>query len=195
LGGLFIASSGAARAGDFDFRVHSATFKNDGVLPDSMIDNFPATGPNSCTANGSAGGDLSPELTWEGAPWSTRSFAVMAFDVTASFTHWGIYNITANTTSLPGGAGAADSTYGAQVANDFTSIGYEGPCPPAGVEPFAHHYVFTVYALDIRLQLPVQANFPQNPETLFRALTQAGAEGHVLGKASIGGFFSSTPAQ
>ena len=180
---------------DDDFRVKSATFKQGAALPISMADNFLVNGLNVCTVDGSTGGNLSPELTWENAPRGTRSFAIVLFDETASFTHWGIFNISASTTALPAGAGAADSVFGPQVHNDFGSLGYEGPCPPAGVVPFAHHYVFTVYALDVKLRLPVLVNFPQNAETLIQAIAQAGAEAHVLGRASIGGFFSTTPSQ
>jgi hypothetical protein len=43
------------------------------------------------------------------------------------------------------------------------------------------------------LHLPVLVNFPQNPDTLLDAIARAGGEGHVLGKASIGGYFSTTP--
>jgi hypothetical protein len=192
---LSVMVFGMANAHDEDdFRVKSATFKQGAALPTSMADNFLVNGLNVCTVDGSAGGNLSPELTWENAPRGTRSFAIVLFDETASFTHWGIFNISANTTTLPAGAGAADSTFGPQVHNDFGSLGYEGPCPPADVVPFAHHYVFTVYALDVKLRLPVLVNFPQNAETLIQAIAQAGAEGHVLGKASIGGFFSTTPS-
>jgi Raf kinase inhibitor-like YbhB/YbcL family protein len=186
---------GLANAHDADdFHVKSATFKQGAALPTSMADNFLVNGVNACTVDGSVGGNLSPELTWENAPRGTRSFAVVLFDETASFTHWGIFNILASTTALPAGAGAPESVYGSQVNNDFGSPGYEGPCPPPDVVPFAHHYVFTVYALDVKLRLPVLANFPQNAETLLEAIAQAGAEGHILGKASIGGFFSTTPA-
>jgi len=38
-------------------------------------------------------GNMSPELSWtHAAPW-TKSYAVVTFDVTANFTHWGVYNI------------------------------------------------------------------------------------------------------
>ncbi|HYM28223.1 MAG TPA: YbhB/YbcL family Raf kinase inhibitor-like protein [Steroidobacteraceae bacterium] len=124
-----------------------------------------------------------------------RSFVVVAYDTTAAFSHWGMYNIAAHTTSLPQDAGAARSSFGRQLNNDFGDFGYEGPCPPPGVEPFAHHYVFTVYALDTELSLPAPANFPANAETLLHALLAAGRGGHILASGSITGLFSSTPAQ
>jgi Raf kinase inhibitor-like YbhB/YbcL family protein len=192
---LSITLCGVAGADDNDFKIHSDTFKNGATLPTSMADQFPVNGVNTCTADGSIGGNTSPQLSWENAPRDTRSFAVVMYDVTASFTHWGIYNIAGNKNGLSAGAGVPGSNYGEQVPNDFGSTGYEGPCPPPGVVPYAHHYVITVYALDQELKLAVFANFPQNPDTLFNALALAGAEGHVLARASLGGYFSATPAQ
>src|SRR5208282_1980432 len=106
------------------FRVSSSTFVNNGVLPISMIENSLSAGKNVCSVNGAVGLDQSPEVSWKHAPWRTRSFVVTLFDVTASFTHWGMYNISAATDSLPAGVGAAGSTYGAQVLNDFGDQSY-----------------------------------------------------------------------
>jgi Raf kinase inhibitor-like YbhB/YbcL family protein len=188
-------SQGAFAQGASDpkqFQLHSDTFKNDSFLPLSTINTIPATGPNSCTINGEPGGNESPELSWTGAPRGTRSFVVTLFDVTASFTHWGMYNISKQTTALPMNAGAAGSSYGAQVVNDFGNAGYGGPCPPANVPPDVHHYVFTVYALDVELELPGSANFPANAETLYQALIEAGRCEHILASASLTGLYSTT---
>ncbi|MGP8228054.1 MAG: YbhB/YbcL family Raf kinase inhibitor-like protein [Steroidobacteraceae bacterium] len=179
---------------DDHFRVNSTTFSNNGVLPISMIDNILSTGSNACSVDGSPGGNQSPEVSWAHAPWGTRSYVVAMFDVTASFTHWGMYNIPAWRNSLPDGAGAVGSTFGAQVYNDFYLQGYDGPCPPVGVEPYTHRYVLTVFALDEELQLPQSANFPPYAETLWYALVKATEEGHVLASASTAGFYSATPS-
>jgi phosphatidylethanolamine-binding protein (PEBP) family uncharacterized protein len=105
-----------------------------------------------------------------------------------------MYNISPKATGLPENAGVAGSTYGTQILNDF-GIGneYDGPCPPANVAPFVHHYVFTVYALDIELTLPSSPNFAANAETLYQALIEAGKSGHILDSASITGLYSTTP--
>ena len=174
--------------------VTSRTFTDGGTLPLSTVDNITADNLNACTADGSAGGNQSPQLSWAHAPRNTRSFVVITYDITAAFTHWGMYDIPARTSSLPENAGAAHSTFGKQVNNDFGDFGYEGPCPPTGVAPFAHHYVFTVYALDTELTLPASANFPANAETLYHALIAAGRDGHILASGSLTGLFSSTPA-
>jgi Raf kinase inhibitor-like YbhB/YbcL family protein len=180
--------------GDHAMEVTSTTFTNDSTLPLSTIFNYISNGVNICTANGAAGLDQSPELSWTHAPRHTRSFVVVLYDTTAAFTHWGMYNISGNSNGLPENAGIADSTYGMQIDNDFGDPHYDGPCPPAGVEPFTHHYVFTVYALDTQLTLESSTNFPANAETLYHALIRAGREGHILASASITGLFSATPS-
>jgi Raf kinase inhibitor-like YbhB/YbcL family protein len=137
------------------------------------------------------GGNQSPELSWTHAPSDTQSFVVVMFDETAAFTHWGMYNISPQTHQLPAGAGMAGSSFGAQVFNDYFLPEYDGPCPPPNLTPFSHHYIFTVYALDIVLKLPQSTNFPANAETLYQALIKAGRHDHILASASISGFFSS----
>jgi Raf kinase inhibitor-like YbhB/YbcL family protein len=75
------------------------------------------------------------------------SFVVIAFDETAGFTHWGMYNIPRTTTKLPENAGRVGSPFGLQTVNVFDDQSYGGPCPPREVAPIIHAYVFTVYAL------------------------------------------------
>lgn len=190
--GVFSATSVAQSGGEFQLR--SSTFSNNSVLPISTILNNQVNGVNTCSINGAAGGDTSPELSWSGTPWGTVSFAVVTYDVTAGFTHWGIYNIRGNATGLPANAGVAGSVYGQQIENDF-DLGqqYDGPCPPTGVTPDTHQYVFTVYALSTWLTLPGSANFPSNSEALYHALIRAGQNGQILGTASLTGYYSSTP--
>jgi Raf kinase inhibitor-like YbhB/YbcL family protein len=119
---------------------------------------------------------------------------VVVYDVTAAFTHWGMYNISASATGLPENAGVAGSTYGDQIVNDFLlAAQYNGPCPPAGVFPDVHMYLFTVYDLDTTLILPSSPNFPALAETLYQALIKAGRGGHILASASLIGLYSSTP--
>jgi len=176
------------------FQLHSTTFTNDGTPPLSMILNNVVNGVNTCTASGLAGLDQSPELFWTGAPWGTQSYVVVLYDTTASFTHWGMYNIKPYIYQLPQNAGVANSTYGPEIENDF-GLGqqYDGPCPPAGYAPEIHDYVFTVYALSTTLNLPGSTNFPANAETLYQALIKAGVQGQILGQASLTALYSSTP--
>ena len=185
----------AARDSRPPFQLTSTTFSNQATLPISMINNIVVNGSNSCSIDGSPGGNQSPELSWTTAPARTASFVVTTYDVTAAFTHWGMYNISPTATGLPENAGVPGSTYGEQIFNDFfVGAEYDGPCPPKAVRPYAHKYVFTVYALDIVLHLPKSPNFPASAETLYQALIWAGEEHHILARASIAGFYSTTPS-
>jgi len=179
--------SGANSDWQHKFQVSSTTFTNGGDLPLSMI-----LSSNNCTYV-SGGGDQSPQLSWQHAPFGTQSLVVTLYDVTAAFTHWGMYNISPEATGLPQGtAGMAGSPFGQQVDNDF-GLGeqYDGPCPPTNLTPATHEYVLTVYALDVELTLPKgSADFPPDGEILFHKLIDAGREGHILQSASIRGFFS-----
>ena len=135
-----------------ELRLESNTFTDGSTLPASALFNYPVNGVNICSVNGAPGGDQSPELHWNVVPEGTRSFVVIAYDVTAAYTHWGMYNINASTHELPMNAGASGSPYGQQILNDgFVNQGYDGPCPPANVAPTTHEYVFTLYALSTTL--------------------------------------------
>lgn len=194
VGAIMLTRVGGARAEDHDFTLQlvSSTFVSNGTLPLITIDNFPgANGANICTPDGQVGENESPELSWSHVPEDTRTFVVVMYDVTASFTHWGMYNIPASTRSLPLNAGIAGSAFGSQVANDFGDLSYDGPCPPATVNPVVHQYVVTVYALDRSLQIPAHGDFPAGSEALYHALLDAGRHDHVLASASITGLFSS----
>jgi Raf kinase inhibitor-like YbhB/YbcL family protein len=161
------------------FHVTSTTFQNNGTVPSVMV--FNGTLGSNCI-----GGNMSPELKWTNAvPW-TKSYAVVTYDVTANFTHWGIYNIPPDVTELAANAGIATASY-PQITDDAGNVGYAGPCPPPDIVPNGiHKYLFTVYALDTNLELPAfPPGYPAPAETLFRAMI-----GHVIEKATITGLFS-----
>lgn len=196
LGFVIVASSSAAWAqpvgsmGGNDkhkFQLSSTTFSDGGTLPLSTV-------WDQCTQY-PGGGNVSPELSWSNAPRKTQSFVVVMYDVTASFTHWGMYNISPEAMGLPSGAGAVGSRYGTQVLNDyFVGLSYDGPCPPQTLNPPRHQYVFTVYALDTMLpQIPAFGDFAPGPEALYQALIAAGLGEHILDSASISGFFGTAP--
>lgn len=164
------------------FKVTSATFSDGGTIPLVMVYNQCSYYPG--------GGNQSPQLSWTHAPRGTRSFVVVGYDPTASFTHWGMYNISGKASGLPQNAGVPNSPYGLQVSNDFGDLNYDGPCPPPQYNPPSHTYVFTVYALDIVLPtLPTHGDFPPGSEALYHALIAAGRGDHILDSASIVGFF------
>lgn len=111
---------------------------------------------------GCAGGNVSPQLSWSGAPEGTRSFAVTCYDPDAptgsGFWHWVVANIPADVTSLDAGASGKGMPKGAlETRTDTGQTGYAGPCPPEGDHP--HRYIFTVHAVKVDA-LPVEADTP-----------------------------------
>jgi len=63
-------------------------------------------------------------------------------------------------------------------------FGYDGPCPPWNDE-ILHHYVFTVYALDVP-RLGVSGNF--GCRDALKAM-----EGHILDRAALTGTYTLNP--
>ena len=133
---------------------------------------------------GCTGQNMSPALAWSGAPKGTKSFAVSMYDPDAptgsGFWHWWVANISADTSSLPKGAGSGTGLpAGAlQVRNDFGAIGYGGPCPPPG-KP--HRYQITVFALDVD-KLDVD-------EKTSPAVVGFNVHGHTLAKTTLTGLY------
>src|SRR5271154_7034950 len=85
--------------------------------------------PKQFTADGK---DVSPSITWSGAPQGTKSFAVICHDPDApnkNWVHWVAYNIPASTTALPQGAGAPSGSSFKQGMNSFRKEGWNGPSP------------------------------------------------------------------
>ncbi|MCJ0765101.1 YbhB/YbcL family Raf kinase inhibitor-like protein [Variovorax terrae] len=105
---------------------------------------------------GCSGGNVMPDLAWQGAPADTRSFAVTFYDKDAptgsGFWHWVVYDIPADTRALAGGVNGGPLPSGAVEGHtDLGKPGYLGPCPPVGRQ---HTYVYTVHALKVD-KLPV----------------------------------------
>lgn len=140
--------------------------------------------PKQHTADGE---NISPALSWTGAPATTRSFAVVCEDPDVllppanpqPFVHWVIYNIPATAQGLPGSlpidpaAAMPPAIAGAtQGPSGFRRPIYRGPAPPPG-KP--HHYHFIVYALDV-------AGLPSG---LTRAQLTDAMAGHIVGQGQL----------
>ena len=123
--------------------------------------------------------DLSPELSWSGAPEGTVTYAILMEDPDApgrTFVHWVYYDIPADTTELPEAIAGDDRPVpgGTQGSNSFGNVGYGGPCPPGGT----HRYFFTVYALDTELGL---ASGVSKQDFLDAAAEHVLAQGTLMG--------------
>ncbi|MFB7861282.1 MULTISPECIES: YbhB/YbcL family Raf kinase inhibitor-like protein [unclassified Streptomyces] len=122
-----------------ELTVTSTDLTDGGVLPDMHV---------------YAKGNSSPQLSWSTGPAGTRSYAVTCYDPDAptgsGFWHWTVFDIPAQVTELPAGAGtgAFDGlpAGAVQARNDYGSRDFGGAAPPPGDGP--HRYVFTVYAVD-----------------------------------------------
>jgi Raf kinase inhibitor-like YbhB/YbcL family protein len=136
---------------------------------------------------GCSGGNVSPALSWSQPPAGTRSFALLMHDPDAptgsGWWHWVVYNIPADVTSLPAGAGDPKKTLmpagAVQGRTDFGTPGYGGPCPPPG-KP--HHYYLRLYALKVpKLDVPADAT---------AALIGFNVSANTIAKAELMGVYS-----
>src|SRR2546428_8612662 len=151
------------REAAMSLQLKSSSFKADGAIPQR----------HTCD-----GADVSPALSWAGAPAATKSLALIVDDPDAPdpaapklvWVHWVLYDIPANVTSLSAGATAKTLPRGTlEGLNDWKKPGYRGPCPPVG----EHRYFHKLYALDAVLP----ALDHPSKATLEKAM-----EGNVLAK-------------
>jgi len=128
------------------------------------------------------GENISPELIFSNVPPETVSLALIMDDPDAPrgvFTHWIVFNIPKDAAGLsekiPPIPELPDGSR--QGKNDYGSVGYGGPFPPPG-KP--HHYNFTLYALDTKLNLNAGATKNEVLEAM---------KGHILEQTTLCGIY------
>lgn len=151
------------------FIIHSPAFVDQGHIPTEY----------TCE-----GADVSPALSWEGAPAATKSFALILDDPDVPdpaapkriWVHWVLYDIPATVSELQEGTNGKLPSGVRAGRNDWGKASYGGPCPPIG----RHRYFFKLYALDRELG---DLNTP-TADVLHAAM-----EGHILAQTTIIGTY------
>jgi Raf kinase inhibitor-like YbhB/YbcL family protein len=144
-------------------QVKSPAFENGGTIPARF------------TCDGS---DISPPLEISDLPAATATLTLVMDDPDApggTFDHWLVWNIPPSTARVAEGV----EPDGVAGRTDFGRLGYGGPCPPGGT----HRYVFTVYALDMILDLPEGAS---------KSDLEVAMGGHILARAQLTGRYART---
>jgi Raf kinase inhibitor-like YbhB/YbcL family protein len=175
-----LAGTASAQGGRGGGRAVTMTLTTTAFADGSVI-------PNKYTQ---AGEQVSPALSWTGAPDSAKSFVLVMHDIDVAMgpagedvLHWLVWNIPGNAMSLPEGV-----PQGPEAANGMRQISvsgpyYRGPGAPATGPP--HHYVFELYALDTVIDVPAVGQSP----SATRAAVIAAMQGHIRGKGVLVGLF------
>ena len=131
----------------------------------------------------------SPAITWTNVPAGTVTFLLHMHDMEGSRNrttddqlHWLVWNIPGAATGLPEGV-----PMGAQLQNGAYQLSasgavYRGPGAPA-TGP-RHHYVFELFALDMKVDVQPAADAFETRTNVLKAI-----QGHILGKAVYMGLF------
>jgi Raf kinase inhibitor-like YbhB/YbcL family protein len=137
-----------------------------------------------------AGAQVSPPLAWSNVPEGVQSFVLIARDTDAAIgngtddvLHWMLWNIPGSARSLaeaiPQGNDLPDGTRQISASGPY----YRGPGAPASGPP--HHYVFELYALDGKIDVPAIGQSPP----LTRAAVEQAMAGKIRAKGSLVGLF------
>jgi Raf kinase inhibitor-like YbhB/YbcL family protein len=116
------------------------TLSSDDLQPGATI--APAQIYSRC-----GGANISPQLSWSGAPAGTKSFALTMVDVSvkpSQWSHWVLVDISPGITSLARGSKVLPAGAKA-IKSNFGDTSYDGPCPPPGSG--VHEYQITIWAL------------------------------------------------
>ena len=168
-----LAQSSAPRAGGFrlpPLLMQSTAFEDGGIVPQKYAGR----------------GGVIPDFKFSNAPEGTVAYAIILHDVdvaigggTGDVLHWVAWNIPAEANGIPEGKLPEGSVNG---KNMMGANAYMGPGAPAG--PRYHHYIFELYALNAKLDLP---------ETASRDELLAAMKGKTVAKAAYVGRYRSPP--
>ena len=122
-------------------------------------------------------GNKQPDLSVSEMPEGTEYLALIMDDPDAMgavgkvWVHWVVWNIwpVSNT-------GVVDYNQASEGMTDFGEVGYGGPAPPDK----RHTYIFKLYALDIKLDLPNEST---------KADVEKAMEGYILDQATLTGTY------
>ena len=133
------------------------------------------------------GEGTSPAISWTNVPAGTQSFVLNMRDMevtrnktTDDQAHWVVWNLPGTATGLPEGVPKGPKLANGAYQISATGQVYRGPGAPANGP--RHHYMFELYALDTKLDVP--QGTPQEAAATRTAIINA-MDGHVLGKAVL----------
>ena len=121
-----------------------------------------------------------PALSINGIPEGTKSLALIMDDPDAMgavgkvWVHWVVWNIDPTKPFITGNPRESGFVEG---VTDFGEVRYGGPAPPDK----RHTYVFKLYALDSKLDLP---------EGSTKSELENAMEGHILEQATLTGTYA-----
>ena len=133
--------------------------------------------PKEC---GYKNGNKVPHLAVFGVPEGTRFLALIMDDPDAMgavgkvWVHWVVWNIDPTKEFITGNPQESKFVEG---MTDFGEVGFGGPAPPDK----RHTYVFKLYALDTRLDLPDKST---------KADVEKVMEGHIIEQATLTGTYA-----
>ena len=150
------------------FKIVSSAFKDGGYMPPWYSRNR---------------GDASPPIGWTDPPRKTVTLVLIVTctdeKTGQEYCHWVMYNISPRSRTIygkqPRGSVSHDGTL--QGVNSFGGIGWDGPADDIPEQEL----VFTLYALDCRLDLPGGASHHDVLDAM---------EGHVLESARLLGRYT-----
>lgn len=140
-----------------NIKLSSPAFENNNLIPSKY----------SCD-----GHNVNPPLNISNTPTETKSLALIIDDPDAAvgtWTHWLIWNISPDTTSIETNSVPKQAIQG---KNSWGRNEYSGPCPPSNT----HNYVFKLYALDIILNIEANSTVKE---------FEVAIKNHVLGSDQL----------